>query len=134
MNLAEFHRSVHKMKSYHAVAIGISVVMVAFSLVTLISFFYCIYVMCQANRDQSTNEVGNDTMKSGKSTGYSRQTTTMVSVEDNRKTKLPPSLVWSTWPYSEKWKYDTGKLIRNCMANFYLLDIRIMCSKRFILK
>ena len=45
------------MKSYHAVAIGIGVVMVAFSLMTLISFFYCIYVMCQANRDQSTNEV-----------------------------------------------------------------------------
>ena len=91
------------MNSYHAVAIGIGVVMVAFSLMTLISFFYCIYVMCQANRDQSANEVGNDTMKSGKSTGYCRQTTTTVSVEDNRKTKLPPcqSLVWSTSSNSE---------------------------------
>ena len=77
------------MKSYHFVAIGIGVVMVVFSLITLLSFFYCIYIMCKAN--QEAYEVGNTTINNGKSSGYSRQTTRTISVEENRTTKLSPN-------------------------------------------
>ena len=83
------------MESYHVVAISIGVVMIAFSLLTIISFIYCIYVMCEARINQSTNGSGTETVKTEKSASYSRQTTWSGSVDYNPKTRLSsdPSIV-----------------------------------------
>ena len=79
------------MKSYHIVAISIGVVMIAFSLLTLISFVYCIYVMCEAKKGKSNIGTGTETVKTEKSAGYSRQTTRTLSVDDNPKSRFSPS-------------------------------------------
>lgn len=77
------------MEAYHIVAISIGIVMATFSLVTLVSFFYCIYMMCHLPINEAGNDVGNDTIKTFKSTAYSRQTTRMISEDENRRSKLP---------------------------------------------
>ena len=77
------------MEAYHIVAISIGIVMAIFSLVTLVSFFYCIYMMCHPYITEPGDDVGNDTIKTAKSTAYSRQTTRMISEDGSRRSKLP---------------------------------------------
>ena len=79
------------MKSYHIVAISVGAVMIVFSLLTLFSFLYCIYVMCQEKITASPNEVRTETAKMDKNSGNSSQPTRTISAQDNPTTD--PSMV-----------------------------------------
>ena len=45
------------MVSYKYAGLIIAIAMIVFSLLTLVIFFYCMYVIYQENWDQSANEV-----------------------------------------------------------------------------
>ena len=62
------------MVSYKYAGLIIAISMIFFSFLTLVSFFYCMYVIYQGNWDQSTNEVENGTDRSDKSKGRSNPT------------------------------------------------------------
>ena len=79
------------MKSYHIVAVSVGVVMVAFSVLSLISCVYCFYLMCKENRKSTQKKDGTEPVNMDKTPGYSGKTTKTVPVEDKRNTRLPSS-------------------------------------------
>ena len=62
------------MVSYKYAGLIIAIAMIVFSLLTLVIFFYCMFVIYQRNWDQSANEVENDTHRSDKTKDRSNPT------------------------------------------------------------
>ena len=62
------------MVSYKYAGLIIAISMIVFSLLALVSLFYCMYVIYQGNWDQSADEVENDTDRSDKTKGRSNLT------------------------------------------------------------
>ena len=64
------------MDSYKHAGLIIAIAIIVFSLLTLVSFFYCMYVEYRGNwdRDQAVNNVENDAVKSDKTKHHSNPT------------------------------------------------------------
>ena len=75
------------MDLYKYAGIIIAIAMVVFSLLTVVSFCYCMYVTYQGNWDQSTNEVANKTERSDKTKGHSNPTELETWQEEHWKNK-----------------------------------------------